>query len=74
MIASPASMASPSDLSQETTRPSFIVEERAGMVILMASALSAVVERALVMALLDGRMAEYVDGVWVTKAETDTGP
>jgi hypothetical protein len=44
------------------------------MVILMASALSAVVERALVMALLDGRMAEYVDGVWVTKAETDTGP
>mmetsp|Transcript_24149 Transcript_24149/g.50577 ORF Transcript_24149/g.50577 Transcript_24149/m.50577 type:complete len:538 (+) Transcript_24149:395-2008(+) len=56
MMASPASISSPSDLSQETTRPSFMVEESAGMVILMDSALRDVSYRiALVMASFVGR-------------------
>ena len=55
-MASPASMASPSDLSQETTRPSFMVDESAGMVIFMASAFSAVERRvARATAWLEGR-------------------
>mmetsp|Transcript_24212 Transcript_24212/g.46091 ORF Transcript_24212/g.46091 Transcript_24212/m.46091 type:complete len:249 (+) Transcript_24212:226-972(+) len=42
MMASPASIESPSDLSQDTTLPSFMVEDSAGMVILVPSALSCV--------------------------------
>jgi hypothetical protein len=42
MIASPAEIASPSDLSHETTRPSFMVDDNAGMVILDPSAESSV--------------------------------
>mmetsp|Transcript_6397 Transcript_6397/g.10394 ORF Transcript_6397/g.10394 Transcript_6397/m.10394 type:complete len:582 (-) Transcript_6397:116-1861(-) len=73
MIASPASIASPSDFSQETTRPSFIVEERAGMVIFIASAFKAVSKRiALVMSLLDGKrcVKVLVGTLGATNADT----
>lgn len=44
MMASPAEISSPSLLSHETTRPSFMVEESAGMVMVDPSALREVVE------------------------------
>jgi len=43
MMASPAEISSPSFLSHETTRPSFMVEESAGMVMVDPSAKRAVV-------------------------------
>ena len=42
-MASPAEMASPSCLSHDTTRPSFMVDDSAGMVMVDPSAFSAVV-------------------------------
>mmetsp|Transcript_24095 Transcript_24095/g.69252 ORF Transcript_24095/g.69252 Transcript_24095/m.69252 type:complete len:216 (-) Transcript_24095:129-776(-) len=54
MMASPASMESPSFLSQETTRPSFMVEESAGIEILIASALRAVWYCRLLLAMVAG--------------------
>mmetsp|Transcript_25932 Transcript_25932/g.39878 ORF Transcript_25932/g.39878 Transcript_25932/m.39878 type:complete len:242 (+) Transcript_25932:234-959(+) len=74
MIASPASISSPSDLSHETTRPSFIVDERAGMVIFIASAFNAVSKRiALAMSLLDGmRCVKVLVGtLGATNADTE---
>ena len=39
MMASPAEISSPSLLSHDTTRPSFMVDERAGMVMVVPSAI-----------------------------------
>ena len=50
-MASPAEMASPSCLSHDTTRPSFMVDDNAGMVMVDPSAFSAVV---VVLLLLNG--------------------
>mmetsp|Transcript_31448 Transcript_31448/g.66596 ORF Transcript_31448/g.66596 Transcript_31448/m.66596 type:complete len:479 (-) Transcript_31448:764-2200(-) len=72
MIASPASISSPSLLSHDTTRPSFMVDDNAGMVILMASALSEVSYRmASAMALFDGKMVcGLAEGAEGTNADT----